>query len=96
MTIIRSQDQSQIFISQEELAQRIISDFLHDDFTSATYRARHNQVLDDKPYYRIKFLSNIMSIIYLARLPDLLLATADVATEAQLSKKWVTTKLRFG
>jgi len=36
MTITRSHDQSQIFLSQKGLAQRIISQFLSDDFPSAT------------------------------------------------------------
>ena len=36
MTITRSRDQSQIFISQQGLAQRIISDFLPDDFPATS------------------------------------------------------------
>ena len=92
MTITRSQNQSQIFISKKGLAQRIISDFLPDDFPSATSPASShlfNNVPDDKPYDRIKFLSIIMSIMYLARLsrPDLLLATAYLATKAQRPKE---------
>ena len=92
MTITRSKNQSQIYISQKGLAQRIISDFLPDDFPSATSPASShlfNNVPDDKPYDRIKFLSIIMSIMYLARLsrPDLLLATAYLATKAQHPKE---------
>ena len=88
MTITRSQNQSQICISQKGLAQRIISDFLPDDFPSATSPASShlfNNVPDDKPYDRII----IMSIMYLAHLsrPDLLLATANLATQAQHPKE---------
>ena len=93
MTITRSHDQSKIFISQQGFAQRIISDFLPDDFPSATSSASShliNQVPDDKPANdRIKFLSIIMSIMYLACLsrPDLLLPTAYLATKAQHPKE---------
>ena len=58
MTITRSQNQSQIFISQKGLAQRIISDFLPDDFPSATSPASShlfNHVPEDKPFNRITF-----------------------------------------
>ena len=92
MAITRSPDLSQIYISQKGLATRIISDFLPDDFPSATSPASShlfNHVPDDKPYDRIKFLSIIMAIMYIARLsrPDLLLATAYLATKAQHPKE---------
>jgi len=92
MAITRSPDLSQIYISQKGLANRIISDFLPDDFPSATSPASShlfNHVPDDKPYDRIKFLSIIMAIVYIARLsrPDLLLATAYLATKAQHPKE---------
>ena len=92
MAITRSPDLSQIYISQKGLATRIISDFLPDDFSSATSPASShlfNHVPDDKPYDRIKFLSIIMAIMYIARLsrPDLLLATAYLATKAQHPKE---------
>ena len=92
MAITRSPDLSQIYISQKGLANRIISDFLPDDFPSATSPASShlfNHVPDDKPYDRIKFLSIIMAIMYIAGLsrPDLLLATAYLATKAQHPKE---------
>ena len=52
MTITRSQNQPQIFISQKGLAQRIISDFQPDDFHSATSSASShlfNQIPENKP-----------------------------------------------
>ena len=92
MTITRSSDQSKLYISQKGLALRIVSDFLPEDFPAAASPASShlfNQVPEDKPYDRIKFLSIIMSIMYLARLsrPDLLLATAYLATKAQHPKE---------
>ena len=91
MAITRSPDLSQIYISQKGLATRIISDFLPDDFPSATSPASShlfNHVPDDKPYDRIIF-SVIMPIMYIARLsrPDLLLGTAYLATKAQHPKE---------
>ena len=52
-------------------AQRIIADFFPDDYPTATSPASShlfNHVPEDKPYDRIKYLSVIMSIMYLARL----------------------------
>jgi hypothetical protein len=92
MTITRSPDQSKLYISQKGLAHRIVSDFLPEDFPVASSPASShlfNHVPEDKPYDRIKYLSLIMSIMYLARLsrPDLLLATAYLATKAQHPKE---------
>jgi hypothetical protein len=92
MSIQRSADQSELYISQKGLTQRIISDFLPDDFPQAASPASShlfNQCSDDKPYDKIKFLSIIMAIMYLARLsrPDVLLATAYLATKAQHPKE---------
>ena len=88
MSINRSSDLSTIYISQRGLTQRIISDFLPDDFpVAASPASSHlfNHEPEDKPYDRILFLSIIMAIMYLARLsrPDVLLATAFLATKAQ-------------
>jgi hypothetical protein len=88
MSINRSSDLSTIYISQRGLTQRIISDFLPDDFpVAASPASSHlfNHEPEDKPYNRILFLSIIMAIMYLARLsrPDVLLATAFLATKAQ-------------
>ena len=88
MTINRSQDQSVLYISQRRLTEKIISDHLPDDFPQASSPASSHLFQyrpDDKPYDRIKYLSIIMSIMYLARLsrPDVLLATAYLATKSQ-------------
>jgi hypothetical protein len=88
MSITRSDDLSTIYISQRGLTQRIISDFLPDDFPIAASPASShlfNHEPENKPYDRISFLSIIMAIMYLARLsrPDVLLATAFLATKAQ-------------
>jgi len=88
MSIKRSSDLSEIYISQRGLSQRIIDDFLPDNYPKAASPASSNlfnSVPDDKPFDRIKYLSIIMAIMYLARLsrPDVLLATAYLATKAQ-------------
>jgi len=88
MSINRSSDLTKIYISQRGLSQRIISDFLPDEFPTAASPASSNlfnSVTEDKPFDRIKYLSLIMAIMYLARLtrPDVLLATSYLATKAQ-------------
>ena len=67
------------------------SDFLPEDFPSATSLASShlfNHAPDKKPYDRIKFLSIIMAILYIAQLSrlDLQLTTAYLATKAQYPK----------
>ena len=91
MTINRSVNLSKIYISQQGLTQRIICDFLPDNFPAATSPASSHlfkHVPEYKPYDRIKYLSIIMSIMYVARLtrPDVLLATGYLATKAQHPK----------
>ena len=92
MTINRSDDLSKIYIYQLGLTQRIINDFLPDNRPAATSPSSShlfNHVPDDKPYDRIKYLSIIMAIMYVARLtrPDELLATAYLAIKAQHPKR---------
>ena len=75
-------------MSQKGLASQIISDFLPEDFPSATSPASlhlFNHVPDDKPNNRTKLLSIIMHIARLSR-PDLH-ATAYLATKAQHYKE---------
>ena len=70
MTIKRNKDLLEIYESQTGLTQRIITDLLPDDYPAATSPALSdlfNYVPEDKPYDRIKYLSVIMSIMYLAR-----------------------------
>jgi len=91
MKINRSVDLSKIYISQQGLTQRIICDFLPNNFPAATSPASShlfNHVPEDKPNDRIKYLS-IMAIMYLTRLtrPDVLLATAYLATKVQHPKE---------
>ena len=53
MTIKRNKDLSEIYISQTCLAQRIITNFLPDDYPAATSPASShlfNHVSEDKPY----------------------------------------------
>jgi len=88
MSIKRSSDLTEIYISQRGLSQRIIDDILPDDHPKAASPASSNlfnSVPDDKPFDHIKYLSIIMAIMNLARLsrPDVLLATAYLATKAQ-------------
>ena len=92
MTINRSVDLSKISLSQEGLTERIICDFLPDTFLAATSLASShlfNHVPEDKPYGRIKYLSIIIAIMYVARLtrPDVVLATPYLATKAQHLKE---------
>ena len=87
MFIKRSLDLSEIYISQRGLSQRIIDDFLPDDYPKAASSASpdlFNSVPDNKPFDRIMYMSIIMAVIYLARLsrPDVLLATANLVTKA--------------
>ena len=92
MTINRSVDQSKIYISQQGLTQRIICDILPDNFPAVTSPASShllNHVPEDKPDDKIKYLSIIMAIMYVAGLtrPDVLLATSYLATKAQHPKE---------
>ena len=87
MAITRSPD-----VSQKGLDNRIISYFLPEDIPSATSPASShlfNHVPDDKSNDRIKVLSIIMVIMYIARLsrPNSLLASAYLATKAQHPKE---------
>ena len=68
MTINRSDDLSNIYISQLGLTQRIINDFLPNNFPAATSSASSHLF---KLYDRIKYLSIIMAIMYVARLTQL-------------------------
>ena len=92
MTITRSHDQSQIFISQKGLPKEsylIIYLTISHQLLSQPF----NQVPVDKPHERIKFLSifisifmSIMNLAHLSR-PDPLLAKAYLENKAHYSKQ---------
>ena len=87
MTINRSDDLSKIYTYQ--LGP---NNFLPVNFPTATSPAwshLFNHVPDGKPYDRIKYLSIIMEIMYVARLtrPDVLLAITYLPTKAQHPKE---------
>ena len=88
MSIKRSPDHSKLYISQNSLTNRIIADFLPDNFPMATSPASShlfNNVSTGPSYDRIKFLSLIMAIMYVSRLtrPDVLLAISFLTTKSQ-------------
>jgi len=88
MSIKRSSDLSKLYISQNGLTNRIIADFLPDNFpTAASPASSHlfNNVSTGPSYDRIKYLSLIMAMMYVARLtrPDILLSISFLATKSQ-------------
>jgi hypothetical protein len=87
MTIARSPDLSEIWLSQKGLTKQVL-EHLHDNKISKSPAANHlfetnNQ--KETSVDRTKYLSLLMSIMYLARLtrPDILLATTFLATKSQ-------------
>ena len=77
----------QIYVSQFGLTNRVIADFLPDEFPKASSPATHlfNNVSEGQKYDRIKYLSQNMAIMNIARLtrPDILLSISYLATKSQ-------------
>jgi hypothetical protein len=88
MSIKRSTDLKKLYVSQNGLTNRIIADFLPDSFPTASSPASShlfNNTSTGPSYDRIKYLSLIMAMMYVARLtrPDVLLAISFLATKSQ-------------
>ena len=88
MSITRSTHLDQIYVSQFGLTNRVIADFLPDEFPKASSPASShlfNNVSEGQKYDRIKYLSLIMAMMYIARLtrPDILLSISYLATKSQ-------------
>ena len=82
MSITRSTNLDQIYVSQFGLTDRVIADFLPDEFPKAHL---FNNISEGQKYDRIKYLSLFMAMMYIARLtrPDILLAISYLATKSQ-------------
>ena len=95
MSITRSTNLDQIYISQFGLTNRVISDFLPDEFPKDSSHL-FNNVSEGQKYHRIKCLSLIMAMMYIARLarPDILLAISHWPRNLN-SRPTPTTKMHF-
>jgi hypothetical protein len=90
MSITRPDDKAQLWVSQQGLTKQIIDKYLGEGNTRA-YRSPASSKLMDKevkqdvPCDKTKYLSALMSLMYLARLtrPDILLAVTYLATKSQ-------------
>ena len=91
MTINTSDDLSKKYTSQLGLTQRIITDFLPDNFLAATSPRPISSTMCQKIIHTTGhyYLLIIMAIMYVARLTrtDVLLATAYLAIKAQHPKR---------
>ena len=89
MPIISSSDPNdQIYVSQYELTNRVIADFLPDKFSSPASSYLFNNTPEGQKYDRIKYLSLTMAMMYIARLtrPDLATKCQQPTTKIDLEQ----------